>query len=90
MENNKRIDIRNLYVIYDKLAGEVASPIISSINDETAKRAFSGYISGNPQYPCKDDYDLICVGQINMATAEIVPADEFIMNGSAIPSQDVK
>ena len=90
MTNEKRVDIRNLYVVYDKLAGEVASPIITSVNDETAKRAFVGFIDGNPQYPCNDDYDLICVGQMNFATAVIVPVDELIMHGFDIPKKESK
>ena len=82
----ERIDVRNMYVVYDKVAGEVASPIFLAVNDEVAKRSFAGLVSGNPNMPDPCDYRLMAIGRFDMVAGKIVDGmiPEFVMEGNEV------
>lgn len=67
-----------LYQLYDRLAGHVAGPVIPEVRDAAAIRAFHEVLSSNQtlpgQYP--NDFELLCVGEQDDATAVIVAYSE--------------
>lgn len=85
-----RVDIRTMYVIYDKIAAEVCSPVFVAVNDDVAKRSFVGYLSGNPNTPDPSDYRLIAIGHIDMVAGLVLNGEtaEFIMDGIDIKKED--
>ena len=87
MNDNKIV--RNVYCIYDKLAGEICSPLLVQQNDETMIRAFAGIIADNPQYPCPADYELIFLGTLDVMGAFIDAANitRVVITGDAIPKE---
>ena len=82
----ERVDVRGLYVVYDKVAGEIASPVFIAVNDEVAKRSFVGLVSGNPNMPDPCDYRLLAIGQIDMLAGQVIGGinPEFIMEGNEV------
>lgn len=69
---------KKFYVIFDKLAGEAASPFFFCPNDEVAKRTFRGYVEKNDIYPNPNDLSLYCIGSFDYESLEIV-AEKYLV-----------
>lgn len=85
------INVKQMYVVFDLIAKEVASPVFLCNNDDAAKRTFAGFISGNPQYPQRDSYRLVHIGAIDLYSGNIdhaVTDPTPIMNGSEIEEKN--
>lgn len=77
--------IRGLYVVFDKVAGEVASPIIFSSNDDSASRAFVGLVDGNKQYQPNGDFQLLSVGSIDMTSGSVTSCNpKIVIDGNDV------
>lgn len=74
----------SLYVIYDKIAEQYASPFCS-LNDATATRQFNQVISSNSLSE-PSDFELYCCGLYSTDTGLIVPCSplRFLCKGRVI------
>lgn len=69
---------RKIYIIFDKLAGEAASPFFFCPNDEVAKRTFRDFVTGNDKYPDPNDLSLYGIGEFSYDTLAI-DADKYLV-----------
>jgi hypothetical protein len=61
----------NLYVVYDKIAGE-CGPVFEAKNDAVALRQYRHLVASNPGF-VQDDFELMQVGTMDKETAVIEP-----------------
>lgn len=78
------MQINNLYSIYDRKAAYYL-PLFTMRSHADAERQFSEIVTNSDtpvsKYPA--DYDLVCLGQMNLETGQIVPTYpcETLING---------
>lgn len=61
----------NLYVVYDKIAGE-CGPVFEAKNDAVALRQYRHLVASNPGF-VQDDFELMQVGTMDKETMVIEP-----------------
>jgi hypothetical protein len=59
----------NLYVVFDKIAGE-CGPVFEAKNDAVALRQYRHLVASNPGF-VQDDFELMQVGTMDKETAVI-------------------
>lgn len=67
-------EVVGIYCVYDKLAGEAASPLFAAVNSAVAYRSFKQMLEKNPSYPCPDDYVLKYIGSFQTTSCIFTPA----------------
>jgi len=66
----------NLYVVYDKIAGE-CGPVFEAKNDAVARRQYNHLVSSNPGI-VQEDFELMQVGVIDKEKITIEPGQMLL------------
>lgn len=75
---------KQVYLIYDVIAKQVASALIIADNDDTIKRDLADAKLTDTMTNHPEDFDLIHVGELDTEVATLVPVNEITAHLGAI------